>query len=336
MGKIIDRYNEYMPYMNYNGNSEDELYELLTTQKRILEEKNIDIKLSQSTKALNIYTNNIYSGIITPYHKHDYFEINYVISGRVMEYVDGRKIILTDGDMLLMSPETYHTSHPIGTTEAKNIIIDSDYARNAESAIRKYNADNYLSYIINNSAYVVFRNIRHLGIENIIGEITEINHNKWQYEPYTAAFLNHLATGLFLKLSQAEIAEHPYKKNSDTTKTQIKDENFKKYLAARDDRIMWYINDHYNNISLEKLSKQFGYSEQQIRRIVKKRTGNTYSTYIQVVRLTKATDMLINTEKTIKEIAEAAGIESPEYFSRWFKHEHHTTPTEYRKRYRNK
>ena len=62
----------------------------------------------------------------------------------------------------------------------------------------------------------------------------------------------------------------------------------------------------------------------------------TFSTYIQLIRLGRVCELLRNSDLPIKSIAETMGIESPEYFSRWFKKEHHVTPTEYRNRYINK
>ena len=336
MGKVTERYEQYMPYANYNGNSESELLALIINQTKKLEKKGVDLKLTASTRLLDIYTNEIYSGIITPYHRHDYFELNYVYEGKLMEYIDSRKLVLEAGDLILMSTEVYHTSHPIGQAKAVNVIVSKNFTTEVEKMLCTHDKDNYLTYIIKNGDYIVFRKLKSTGIEQVISEITAINLNRKKYEPYIEPTLDILAKGMFLTLTRAQVTEHSYRKNTQGVNATPTKERFSQYVASRDDRVMWYITDNLGTVTLETLSKQFGYSMQQIRRIVKKRTGMTFATYIQTVRLSRVCDLLRNSDLPIKKIAETMGIESPEYFSRWFKKEHHVTPSQYRQKHMQK
>jgi len=336
MGTVTERYDKYLPYASYDGDSENELLSLIISQTKNVQKKGVDLKLTASSRLLDIYTNEIYSGTITPYHRHDYFELNYVYEGRLMEYIDGRKLILESSDLLLMSPEIYHTSHPLGKTKAVNVIISKAFALEVEKMMQFYDNDNYLSYIVKNGDYTVFRNLENTGIEQVISEITNVNLNRKKYEPYIEPTLDNLAKGMFLALTRSQVKEHSYRKSSEPANITLTQERFSQYVTSRDDRIMWYINDNLGTVTLENLSKQFGYSVQQIRRIVKKRTGMTFATYIQVIRLGRVCELLRNSDLPVKSIAETMGIESPEYFSRWFKKEHKVSPTEYRKRYLDK
>ncbi len=334
LGKITHRYDEYLPYMEYNGNSEDELYELLAEQTELLKKKGVDLTLSPSPKGLGAYTNEIYPGIITPYHRHDYYEANFVYEGRIMEYIEKRKITLSENDLLLMSPSVHHTSHPIGNARAQNIILSHKLAKKIQELLSRHNSENYLNYITSNNGYVIFHCDNSDIIRQAIDRITHINRNKWLYEPYTESCIENAAEWLFLALASAPITEHSYKKSQPSTPNSFTKETFSQYVLNRDDRIMWYISDHCGFVSLQELSAQFGYSVQQLRRIIKKRTGMTFSTYIQVIRLNRATDLLISSNLSINKIAQSLGIDSPEYFSRWFKREHNCTPSEYRQRHR--
>jgi AraC-like DNA-binding protein len=56
----------------------------------------------------------------------------------------------------------------------------------------------------------------------------------------------------------------------------------------------------------------------------------TVNSYIQKVRLQLARDLLPNLEYSISEIAELIGLSSKSYFSKIFKEEYGTTPSEYR------
>ena len=333
MGRITERYDEYLPYVDYNGDNEEELFTLLSTQAKLLAEKGINLTLTSSTTALKIYVNNIYPGKITPYHNHKYYEINYVHKGKIAEYVEGHKLVLSAGEAILMSPSVKHTAHPIGEAIAVNIIVGCEYADSAEKMLSSYNPDNYMKLVVKNSVYAVFRGADTAGVGEIVDELARFNQNRWQYEPYVEPSLDNLSKRLFLALTRAELFEHSYQKITIFSEA-VKKESAMQYITRRDDRIMWYINDNYNTVTRESLARHFGYSGQQIARIIKKRTGTSFTTYIQVLRLIRATELLRNTNLSVKEIAERVGTESAEYFTRWFKREHHVTPTEYRERFR--
>ena len=212
MGRITERYDEYLQYADYNGDNEDELFELMATQAKLLAEKGVSLTLSASTNALKIYVNSIYSGKITPYHNHEYYEINYVHKGKIAEYIDGHKLVLKDGEAILMSPSVKHTSHPIGESVAVNIIVSPEYAEAAEKMLSSYSPDNYLKLIVKNSVYAVFHGANEAGVGEIVDELARFNQNRWQYEPYVEPSLENLSKRLFLALTRAELYEHSYQK----------------------------------------------------------------------------------------------------------------------------
>jgi AraC-like DNA-binding protein len=53
--------------------------------------------------------------------------------------------------------------------------------------------------------------------------------------------------------------------------------------------------------------------------------------YLLMLRLSKAKEELMNTEKSIKEISESCGFSSPNYFSLIFKRKENISPGNYRK-----
>lgn len=66
-------------------------------------------------------------------------------------------------------------------------------------------------------------------------------------------------------------------------------------------------------------------------RSFKKEFGVSMMTYLNQVRMDKAKGLLLNTNMTYQEIADAVGIFDSKYFARQFKHETNQTPAEYRK-----
>ncbi len=76
-------------------------------------------------------------------------------------------------------------------------------------------------------------------------------------------------------------------------------------------------------------SNNIGYS--YFRKMFKKFTGISPGQYLLQIRITKAKDLLITTDNSVKDIAFRTGFKSMYYFSRFFKEKLGKTPSEMRK-----
>jgi AraC-like DNA-binding protein len=92
-----------------------------------------------------------------------------------------------------------------------------------------------------------------------------------------------------------------------------------------------YIKENYRDISLKQLSKNFHFHEDYFNRLLKAKTGMTYTEYIQNIRIKEAEKLLLNTKLTIDEIAVRVGYQNKGYFYRIFVDKHKMTPAQYRK-----
>lgn len=84
------------------------------------------------------------------------------------------------------------------------------------------------------------------------------------------------------------------------------------------------------DLSLTRLSAVVHLSPDYLCRFYKQKTGEGLSDYITRVRLTKAKELLAQTDLKAQDVAERVGIGSPQYFSRLFKKYTKLTPQEYR------
>lgn len=82
-----------------------------------------------------------------------------------------------------------------------------------------------------------------------------------------------------------------------------------------------------SNFSSEDLAKKLLISESQIYRKIKAITGKSTAVYIRSIRLQFAKELLINTNKTVSEVAYEAGFNDPSWFSRVFKDEFGFSPS---------
>ncbi|MFZ5647121.1 MAG: helix-turn-helix domain-containing protein [Bacillota bacterium] len=97
-------------------------------------------------------------------------------------------------------------------------------------------------------------------------------------------------------------------------------------------RTKQYINENYaSEISLDELARNVFLSPFYLSRIFSEEADTSITDYVKKVRIGKAQALLMNTEKTIAEVAYAVGYKDPNYFSRVFKSITGKPPHQYRK-----
>lgn len=93
-----------------------------------------------------------------------------------------------------------------------------------------------------------------------------------------------------------------------------------------------YIEIHYSeSLTLEGVAEIVGLSPFYLSKLFKDRFGMTFIDYLTEVRITHAKNQLMDQGKSFKEICYAIGYKDPNYFSRVFKKQTGTSPTEFRK-----
>lgn len=89
--------------------------------------------------------------------------------------------------------------------------------------------------------------------------------------------------------------------------------------------------DHWEkDLSVKEIAKIAGISEYYMMHLFKKCTGTTVIEYRNSLRISKAKELLIRTEKSVLAIAQECGFDNSSYFSELFKRMEEVSPTEYR------
>ncbi|WCN37606.1 helix-turn-helix transcriptional regulator [Aneurinibacillus uraniidurans] len=92
-----------------------------------------------------------------------------------------------------------------------------------------------------------------------------------------------------------------------------------------------YIIEHYTeDLTVTCVAGQVNLSPAYFSRLFKKETGRSFVEYVTFVRLQRAIWLLRHTNKTIEQIAEELGFNTPNYFSAIFKKYAGLAPSEYR------
>lgn len=105
-----------------------------------------------------------------------------------------------------------------------------------------------------------------------------------------------------------------------------------KPIAKTIEEIRFYMRAHlHQEINLEELVQKYGVGYSYFRKMFKKYTGVSPGQYHLQLRIIRAKELLVSTDKTIKEISLELGFQTIHYFSLLFKKKTGYSPSEFRK-----
>lgn len=98
------------------------------------------------------------------------------------------------------------------------------------------------------------------------------------------------------------------------------------------DDVISYIDHNYStNITLETIAPLFGYNSSYLGKIFSRKMGQNFNTYLDILRVEKAKDILATTKAPVYRVAEMVGYRNVDYFHIKFKKYTGSSPAEYRK-----
>ncbi|SEJ63686.1 AraC-type DNA-binding protein, partial [Azotobacter beijerinckii] len=102
--------------------------------------------------------------------------------------------------------------------------------------------------------------------------------------------------------------------------------------TERMNRIFDYILGNLaGEIRMSLIAHRLQMSEPAFSRFFKRTTGHTFVELIRKLRIQRACRLLLQSQQSIAEICQEVGYSNLSNFNRHFRHEMHTTPSDYRK-----
>lgn len=98
--------------------------------------------------------------------------------------------------------------------------------------------------------------------------------------------------------------------------------------------IMNYIQNHYQNVTLDVLVEQFHLTKPYLSKYIKLKAGRTFQEAVKAARMKKARILLKESSQTVESIAASVGYENVEHFNRLFKKLYNMTPSQYQREVR--
>ncbi len=256
-------------------------------------------------------------------HRHNFFEMFYVLEGQCVHQIRDHSSILRAGDLCLIQPSVTHAVD-VGD---ESILLDVLIRR---STFRHYfysllQGDNLLANFFLSTVYA------RQGIDYLIlhtaadGELRDSFLKLWgeyrEQGDYCTVLLNAILTQIFVRLLRSHMAgcELPERQEQDSR------------VAIR---IARYLQLNTATATLANLAEEFHYSPEYTSRLVKQSTGQSFIRLLTQVRMENAVQLLRDTSLPVADIAAHVGYESSEHFIRTFRRQKGLTPSEYRKQKR--
>ena len=258
---------------------------------------------------------------LPPYwHTSDYFEIYYVFSGVCPVHFEKETVILEPGDVIIVPPFTKTaTSFTTDDVVLLDIMIRSSTFR--QVFLGQLEPSNIMTMFFNKalsgsdiSNYLLFKTGLNERLENLL---VSIYHASIEKDPYSIRMRNPLTSTFFLQL----LKEHEQIAQLSPHSTL----HWKPKFAE----ILIYIQTNYRTVTLEEVSRKFGYSQRQIIRIIRSSTDKTFTQLLTQLRMEKAASLL-KIDTSIEDIASEMGYASLSGFYQSFLNYYGTTPGQWR------
>lgn len=256
------------------------------------------------------------------YHKHVFFEVVCVLKGSCINYICNNQLEMQSGHICIIPP---NTQHAISVFDDDSIIFNILIRTSTfeETFLNSHKNTDMLTtfftqtlYNRTQDSYLLIDTHNDKDIYNfIIYTYDEIRNNL----RYKNRMVNSIMSAFFISLLRNH--EKNFKVpnlNGDITNTDII-------------FILRYLQEHYNNISMNELSTFFNYSERQMQRILQTYTGSTFTQNVKKLKMSQADNLLKNTNLTIANISEQLGYCDNSNFRKDFKKYYNQSPSEYRK-----
>ncbi|MBU3099020.1 MULTISPECIES: AraC family transcriptional regulator [Clostridium] len=256
-------------------------------------------------------------------HKHDYLEMMFVYSGKINQVIEGEKLVIERGEILLLDMNVEHSIEAAGFDDiAINVLIKKEFF---DWIFMSQIADNDL--------------ISNFIVEAIYGKnkFKQYIHFKTSENDKVCNFMIQILMEYYDKKNGMETAIRAYMML--LFNEMLRD--YKKYLSSEmvskidstiSTEILNYINSNYKVITLKSMADHFSYNPDYIGKLVKKIIGKTLTELVKEKKIKEAEYLLHNTKMPVIEVITEVGYSNVSYFYRQFKDQVGVTPDEYRKK----
>ena len=254
--------------------------------------------------------------LIVPMHSHTHIEIVYVLSGHMTQVINSNKYNLERGDLIFLNSGEAHSFTADEACTYVNVLFMPELIVN--DRLTRENAFSYLA----------LTNLRDIGDDIGNGKISFGGKDRSIFENLILTMLDEyterppLWQNMLLDYLNVMITQLCRKIESGLETNDL-DDMWQKLSEYIDSNIS-------QKLSLTELASRCFYTPNYFSKIFKDRFGMSMTEYITRKRLDRATDLLINTDISIDDIAAQVGFADRSSFYHVFSKYFEVTPAQYR------
>jgi D-tyrosyl-tRNA(Tyr) deacylase len=200
------KFSRYVKNVDSRNMPAEKILDELKEQAEKLSLKGTEMKLLADDfiggSRINICLSGITNGSITPYHNHDFYEINYVVSGECVQYIEGGSIIMKQGDLLFMPPEAFHAPCPVGDSVCINILMRKNWFYGMEERLKDCDQNNYLTFLRKGRIYMLFRDISANRAGKTVDVLLKEVKDALNYASLHGIYIESIVSKLLIELSE--------------------------------------------------------------------------------------------------------------------------------------
>lgn len=252
---------------------------------------------------------------VFPGEAHNFWECVYVREGAICVSADERVYNMGSGAMIFHKPNELHKYHTIGSSNAKVFI----FSYSAEGELNDYFRDKvfYLSQMQQRMIDDLIKFMR--------DETERLNTNK-SNEPIDMYLLPFEKSPMYAQYAVTQIYMLFFSLVCDSKTIEVSRSHDSEIFG---EAVSFMKNKIYYNPSVDEIARCVGISREGLKRLFKKYTGLGVHKYFLKLKLKYAVDMLEN-GMSVTETAEILGFSSQGYFTKAYKRETGTLPSERR------
>lgn len=307
--KCLDRY--------HNGKGNEQIFDNIVSDKVALRQIS-ELDISKHTLDERLYL-----------HKHTFIEVDYVYKGRCKYYLDHKDnhFIVNEKQLCIVNQ---------GITHGMTYVDESSIMIKCMIPIHYLDLKDYGEMDPSHPVYQL--------LSKSLNQVT-VSPGFLMYQIEETDVIEEALYRLFYELIYQEVGYRSVMKNSlsDLFISLFREEAANiKTLRLSDEKVLnmakviAYIKANYKDVTLSGLAEKLSFNEQYLGRRIKAYVKKSFQVLLVEVRIGEAKRMLVNTDKSVKTIAQDLGYKSTSYFYKSFKEQEGITPVTYRNSHKEK
>ena len=251
---------------------------------------------------------------VTYPHRHDFFEVLYLMKGSGYHVIDGNKYEIKPPCVFFMSPGQAHKLELSNDIEGYIFIFTADFYL--------LNRSNQNSLIEFPFFYTIHQDNPPLLLENKsdIRFLEALFQQGIMEVQRTSGFIPEMLRSILDLILVTCASRYPVNENLLKGKGQILVKRFFHLVEENNQK----------NLSLTDYAEMVGITSNHLTQTVKMLTGKTSSQIIKAKQLLEIKRLLVHTNLNVSEIASQMNFEDQSYFTKFFRRETGMTPLQYR------